>query len=192
MGVDDIGGEEDLHVARDQADRLLALPSQRGGGQSRDLGERFCAQVQREQQVALRRGQLRGHAKGLCAGGEALGLDAELVDLHLDVERRLAARAEQRREQRAGDVFVGFVGDLARAAVVVLERLRFFAFQAAIDDQDDHDQQHHADARRHAAAHHHRVLVERQRATSGAARLWTVRRGSRGTISGRLRPGCSA
>ena len=48
-----------------------------------------------EQQVALRAGHLAGHAQPFGARGELLRFDAQLVDLHLHVERRLARRARR-------------------------------------------------------------------------------------------------
>ena len=72
----------------------------------------------------------------------------------------LPAAPAQLREQRLGHLLIGFLRELADFAVVVLQRLRLFAFHAAVDHQHDHDQQHQRDdPAAHAAAHHQRVLV---------------------------------
>ena len=174
LRVDHVRGQEDLHVAGDVRQRLLAFAAQRCRRQRGELRERFGPQVQREQQVALRCRHRPRHAQALGARGEVLRLDALLVDLDLHVQRRLGACAGKRREQRRCDAFVVFVRDLAQGAVVVAQRLLLFAFQAAVDDQDDHDQQDHPDSKRNAPAHHHGVLVDRQPA---ARRLGTARLG---------------
>ena len=54
-----------------------------------------------------------GTLQFLRPGRQFLGFDAQLVDLDLDVQRRLARGARQRREQGLGDLRVGFLGDFA-------------------------------------------------------------------------------
>src|SRR5262249_47926868 len=99
LGVDDVGGEKVLHVAGDLRARLLALFAQRGGQQRRQLGQPFGAEVQREQQVALRGGHFAGHAQTPGAVGQVLRVYPQLVDLLLDAQRGLARGVRERCEE---------------------------------------------------------------------------------------------
>ena len=139
------------------------MAAERGGEERGKLRHRFDAQVDQEQQVSLGGGHRSRHAQAFRAVREVLRLDAQLIDLHVDVQRGLARRVGERGEQRLGHVFVGVARHLAHVAVVVLHRLRALAFQTAVDDQHDDDQQHDAHADGHAPAHHQGVLVDRKR-----------------------------
>ena len=58
--------------------------------------------------------------------------DAQLVDLHLHVERRLAGGVGRApTNSGCGDLFVGFLGDPADVAVVVLQRLLSSGFSGS-------------------------------------------------------------
>ena len=184
LRVDHVGGEEDLHVARDQRDRLFTLPAEGGGRERCDLRDAFGAQVEHELEVALRRRHLRGHAQILGAIADFLGLHAQLVDLQLDVQRGLRARSAEGAEQRPGDLRVGFAHEFVHRAVVVLEFLLLVTAQTAGHEHDDQDQQHHADPRGPAPAHHHRVVIGGAARRGGSAGPGTLR-GHRAALSGR-------
>jgi len=178
LRVDHVGGKEGLHRPGDLADRVLVLAAERCRQLGGDLVEAFGAEVHRAQQVALRPAHLGGHLQFLGPLSLFLGFDAELVDLRLDVQRRLARGARQCREQRFGDLCFGFLDDFAGLVVVVLQALGLLRFQAAVDQQHDQDQQHHRDAGRDSPAHHQGVLVVTRWAarTGGAPRPRAARR----------------
>ena len=80
--VGDVGGEEDLHLARDLLDRLvggLALVAERGADPLGDEVEPVAAPLERDQQRLVRAAHLVRHV-------EALGLRELLVGLHLELE----------------------------------------------------------------------------------------------------------
>src|SRR5439155_1597807 len=162
LGEEHVGGEEDLHVPRHLGAGLFALAPERRGNQRRDLGHAFSAQVHRHQQRSLGARHVARNAQMLGFRGDVLRRQAQLVDLNIHVERRLAAGAGQGREQRARDLRVGFLRQFADVSVVVLQRLLLLTFQTAVDEQHDQDQEHYRHARRDAAAHHQRVAVYRR------------------------------
>ena len=149
--------------------RPSAVGSRRG-----DLRHAFGAQVEHQQQVALRGGHFSRHAQALSRGwrGSAPAMRSWSTCTST-FSADLPAASVSVANSGLGYLFVGFRRELADVAVVVLQRLLLLAFQAAVDEQHDHDQQHDADAGGHAAAHHQGVLVE---PTAGPLR----RRGRRG------------
>src|SRR5947199_359819 len=82
-----LGGEEDLHVARDRDGGLPAVAAEGGRDQRRDFGHAFDTQVGDRQQRLLRGRHVAGDAQVFDVRRDVLCLDAQLVDLHLDVER---------------------------------------------------------------------------------------------------------
>ena len=173
LGVDDVGGEEDLHVAGDLGAGLLGLarraPSAAAPRSSSSLPRagrtsaagRCCAE-------AISPGTLRPLARVAivcaCLSSSSTCCSTSSADL-------LAAFG-QRHEQRAARPARRIPARAADFAVVGLQRLLLFAFQAAVDHQHDHDQHH--DRRRPPPQRRRTISVcwsspEGPRAADGAA-----------------------
>ena len=88
-----------------------------------------------------------------------MGQQAELVDLDLNFDRRLARRAGERYEERFCDLRFRFGPEHGDAVVVVPERLELAAFDASVDQQHDHDQDDDGHPRGDPASDHQRVLI---------------------------------
>jgi hypothetical protein len=140
LGVDHVGGEEGLHLARDAVDRLLGgLPApERGGDLVGDLGQALGAQVEHELEVALGRAHVAGDVEPLGALDVVLGGQAQLVDLDLQA-LRVARAVGHALEERLAHRLVGVVDDRRDVAVVVLQRVGLAAVQAALEAEDDDD-----------------------------------------------------
>ena len=154
--VDDVGGREGLHLAGDRGhgrDGGGGVRRQGGGQLLGDLAHRLLDQRQREEQVALCGGHVARDADALGLLGEALGAEAQLVDVRLHIRRGVVRAAGKRREELVG-VGVGLLDDARHVAVVVLQRLLLAALQAAVDAEHEEQHDDDADPERRDAAHH--------------------------------------
>src|SRR5919201_1391675 len=147
LRVDDVGGEERLHLAGDLVvGVLLRLPPALGAGDLvGDLAQRRGAEVEHELEVALGGLDLVTRAQALGARGVLVGGEAQLVDLDLEVAALARAVAHQ-LEERLHHPVVRVGDDRGDVPVVVLERALLAVVQAALDAEDDQDHEEEADA----------------------------------------------
>ena len=139
LGVDDVGGEEGLHLAGDLVDRVPRRSAR--GRARRGSGRRSCVRPSARRlstSSRLRWAALMspGTSKALRALDVVLGGQAQLVDLHLQAAAS-CARRRTALEERLADRLVGVVDDRGDVAVVVLERVVLAAVQAALEAEDD-------------------------------------------------------
>ena len=174
LGVDDVGGQELLHLPGDLDDRSLAGPAGGlGGGELLgDLAQGVAAQLEHQQEVGLGRLHVVGHVELARPRHQLLADDPQLVDLRLEVGRVAAGRraARQGLEERLARLVVGLLDQRADVAVVRAQRVELRAVQAAADPDDQEDDHHQDDARRHALADARRLGIGRGgHATAAAA-----------------------
>ncbi len=93
LGVDHVGGQEDLHVPGDRRARLLGLPAERGAHRlatfATPSARRSSASSRSRWAPVIAPGTLRLFA----LAAWLLSLEVQLVELDLDVERGLGAGA---------------------------------------------------------------------------------------------------
>jgi hypothetical protein len=144
LRVDDVGGDEGLHLARDLVHGSgRARVAERRREALGDLRDAVAPQVEHEQEVLLGALHVARDVEALGPLVLAVGLDLELVDLRLEVERvrGVVARAQDLEEGLADGV-VGLLDEHRDLAVVVLERALLTAREAAADahhEEDEHE-----------------------------------------------------
>ena len=137
---------------------VIALPAERGAQSAPPWPDlRRASRAPAADRAGLPPSRPERSAPLVAATGS--GLDVQLVDLLSTSSADFRLALGERREERLGDLFVGFLGEPADVRGCRFSVTSLPGFSGSRSRQHDHDQQHHADAGRHPPAHHQRVLV---------------------------------
>ena len=152
LGVDDVGGQEDLHLAGDAADRRDrgGLVAERLGELVADLLDALGAEVHDQLEVVLGRGDVVGRVELAGALGVVVGDEPHLVDRERDVLGRAALG--EHVEELLGDRAVRALDDRRDLAVVVLQRVLVARAGAALDEEQQQDRDDGQAAEEHELA----------------------------------------
>ena len=189
--VDDVGGEERLHLAGDREHRRLGRRRRRSTARC-GSARRSCPSPPRRgrataagcaARASCRRARRSSRPRRVCASARRRSWLICVCTSTGDVPPVVSA------SKNCVGVGVGLLDDARDVAVVVLQRVLLAAVEAAVDAEHEHDDHDQADARRDEAAHAQLLGVRARPAAAARSRARVAGCGSCGARHRRRRTG---